>query len=608
MIFKNFLKKKSSSKSSGSSKLYINLRAKFFVSFIFLVILPFFIYSYITYKNSIHTTITADNKQVITNLNNTIENMKSYVKLIADDRKFQEHLQLLCSQNSISDYSLYNKRLAVHEALTRTAVTQNVGIEGIYLLYDNQFEQVLRFGSDPAQYHISTWYNTWYNQIINKPGQVRIIGTENRIYEGGRSEYVFSVAIDVPVKDKRGVLLVDFKYKNFKKMIELGRSFDNPENKLFIINEDSKIVYREIDESLTVRLDEDIIGAIAGKKSGFSKIDFEGKDSHLSFDTAIEIPWKVINIVSSWDLLLRVMTSKNMLLLPACIFLLSLLIFFIAVSSILLRPINKLTTVISHYEKGDFIIKSGSEVSSAGEDAVGISNIDNLISKVYFTKLKQKEAELSSLQSKINPHFLYNTLESIRGAALYHKIPEIAQMSKCLSLFFRYSISENVLVTLREEIDNLENYITIQNFRHDDKFEVIYNIPEKVYDYKILKLTLQPIVENCIKHGLEMKLGKGKIKIGVMNLGGVVIIEVSDDGDGIPPDRVKELNDALSKGLTLKKEQNGSTGMGIGIQNVNSRIKLYFGEQYGLKFRESQIGATVEIVFPAIEEGGNEYT
>ncbi|HPP36822.1 MAG TPA: sensor histidine kinase, partial [Clostridiales bacterium] len=230
------------------------------------------------------------------------------------------------------------------------------------------------------------------------------------------------------------------------------------------------------------------------------------------------------------------------------------------------------------------------------------SGIDYLINKISSIKLQQKEAELNSLQNQINPHFLYNTLESIRGAALYHGIQEIASMAKSLSLLFRYSISDRVLVSVREELQHLENYISIQNFRFENKFQLQYNIPPEFMDYKILKLTLQPLIENSIKHGLEMKLGKGTIKIDILQLNSNIRIVISDDGLGMTPKKLEELNRSLASIKSWDPGAGSHSGTGIGVMNVNARIKLYFGDQYGLKFRESAVGTTVEITLPAVTE------
>jgi two-component system, sensor histidine kinase YesM len=269
----------------------------------------------------------------------------------------------------------------------------------------------------------------------------------------------------------------------------------------------------------------------------------------------------------------------------------------------------QLASAMKVVENGDFStrvnLKSRDETRYLAECFNKMtSNIEILINKVYNAELKQKEAELASLQSQINPHFLYNTLESIRGMAIANNIKSIASMSKSLSIMFRYSINNRTLVPVRNELQHLENYLNIQNFRHKDKFKLILNIPEEIYSCSILKLTLQPIVENSIKHGLEMKLGKGTISINASVCDSILSIRILDDGTGIPAEKLLLLNKSLSNSnaIVMSSGDNISdSGIGIGVRNVNSRIKLFFGERYGLLFHESISGASVEIILPVIE-------
>jgi two-component sensor histidine kinase len=240
------------------------------------------------------------------------------------------------------------------------------------------------------------------------------------------------------------------------------------------------------------------------------------------------------------------------------------------------------TVAVSKDDQDHWTFSAPMELSTGEKPsfAVVVKGIGLLINKIYSIQLRQKEAELNSLQNQINPHFLYNTLESIRGAALYHGIHDIAAMSRALSLLFRYSISEHVLVTIHEELQHLENYISIQNFRFENKFELQCSMPPELGNYRILKLTLQPLIENSIKHGLEMKLGKGTIKIDILSLNNSLKIRISDDGVGMQPKKIEELNRSLINDKSWSEAEEDRSHTGIGVRNVNSRIKLYFGGQY----------------------------
>ncbi|MGN6712330.1 sensor histidine kinase [Anaerocolumna jejuensis] len=215
----------------------------------------------------------------------------------------------------------------------------------------------------------------------------------------------------------------------------------------------------------------------------------------------------------------------------------------------------------------------------------------------------KKQAEYLALQNQINPHFLYNTLEGIRSEALCAGISEVARMTEALSSFFRYTISHvEHLVTLEEELNNVKNYFIIQQFRFEDRLSISIDTgseEEELLSARIPKLTLQPVVENAIYHGLEEKLGKGIVRIKIEGTGKRLIITISDNGLGMPEEKVIALNKKL-RAISLdgmKQEDTGKSG--IALINVNSRIKLLFGDEYGLYIYSTQNeGTDVEITIP----------
>ncbi|WP_082989708.1 sensor histidine kinase [Christensenella intestinihominis] len=213
-------------------------------------------------------------------------------------------------------------------------------------------------------------------------------------------------------------------------------------------------------------------------------------------------------------------------------------------------------------------------------------------------QLMKKQAELDALQSQINPHFLYNTLEAIRGQAIEYGLQDIEMMTRSLSKLFRYSISNhNTLVTLREELDNVDNYLYIQHLRFNNKFTKISRIDEDALDYLVPKLIIQPIVENAIYHGLEMKIGQGKIMISAYITETRLIIDIQDDGLGISEENLRKLNATLSEGNTQIKPH--TKGSSIGLRNVNARIRLTFGEDYGISVYSTEgTGTDVQLKLP----------
>jgi len=212
------------------------------------------------------------------------------------------------------------------------------------------------------------------------------------------------------------------------------------------------------------------------------------------------------------------------------------------------------------------------------------------------SKLRQKQAEYLALQNQINPHFLYNALEAIRADALLADRADIAETTEALATFFRYTISNvQEYVTFSDELDNAENYFTIQRCRFGDKLSLELELEnEKLLEARMPKLILQPLVENAVSHGLEGKLGPGTVRVIVESSDRTLFLRVRDDGVGIPEEQVERLNEQFEEG-TATGQQRG----GIALRNVNSRIRLMFGEDYGLRlFSAVDIGTECCVTLP----------
>lgn len=216
------------------------------------------------------------------------------------------------------------------------------------------------------------------------------------------------------------------------------------------------------------------------------------------------------------------------------------------------------------------------------------------------TALADTQAEIDALQSQINPHFLYNTLDAIRGQALIDDSPVIADMTEALSILFRYSISRTGnLVTLREEFRCIEKYLMIQQFRFSGKFQYVRDVDPNLLSCLIPRLTLQPIVENAIYHGLETRPEGGIITLSLEQSGGYLVIRVSDNGIGMTESQLLAINEKLRVSTLVSVPLSSKKGSGIALGNVNRRIRLTFGDEYGLSVSSApNIGTDVEILLP----------
>lgn len=218
-------------------------------------------------------------------------------------------------------------------------------------------------------------------------------------------------------------------------------------------------------------------------------------------------------------------------------------------------------------------------------------------------ELSKRQAQYQALQNQINPHFLYNTLESIRSEALLSGLGSVASMCEALASFFRYTISnmEN-LVTVEQEIDNIQTYFYIQQYRFGERLQLEISCPaedrEIAMKCLIPKLTFQPIVENAIIHGIEQKIGQGKVTIYMMLTEKRLLIRVSDDGVGMDQETLNRINCQMAE-----RSSGGKSRGGIAVSNVHSRIKMLFGDAYGLTvFSTKGIGTDVEITLPRTTE------
>lgn len=217
----------------------------------------------------------------------------------------------------------------------------------------------------------------------------------------------------------------------------------------------------------------------------------------------------------------------------------------------------------------------------------------------------KREAQILALQNQINPHFLYNTLETIRSEAIMNGAVNAGTMAEALATFFRYTISNlDYLVQIEDELENIQNYFTIQHYRFGNKIgiQITYDEEDKnILRLYIPKLIMQPVVENAIYHGIEQKLGAGQVTISISYTKQNLDIMISDDGIGIKDTELSEINNRLwtdSENYGYEKSEKSG---GIAIRNVNQRIKLLFGEEYGIWLNSIYgIGTDVHIKLPVV--------
>jgi two-component system sensor histidine kinase YesM len=271
------------------------------------------------------------------------------------------------------------------------------------------------------------------------------------------------------------------------------------------------------------------------------------------------------------------------------------------------RFIIKIKNIIDRSKKIPLAIKLIDEAELQGyqtdDDILAlIKDVKSYKQQDSISGILWQQAKFSELQSQINPHFLYNTLESIRGQAIGDDNIKVADMTEALAKYFRYSISkESDIVELKQEIENISNYIRIQQYRFEDRFEFKVYIDEQDHAMlcKMPKMSLQPIVENSVYHGLESKISDGLISLRIEKSDKKIRIIVQDNGQGIPYEKLKFLQMRLEETDGILKQSELEDHMGIALLNVNHRIKLMFGKEYGLFISSTvDLGTEVMVVIP----------
>ena len=392
------------------------------------------------------------------------------------------------------------------------------------------------------------------------------------------------------------MLLVDLNFSvinDIVSRIELGKR-----GYVFIVDNEGNIVYHPQQQLIYSRLKTEAIDRVLGVQSG-TFISDDGGESKMYTVQDSEFGWKIVG-VSYTNELNGNRREMQLSFAALCVFsLLAALILSVLLSRNLSKPIHQLQEHMKEVEKGNFDIQVPVDPSKeigrlARTFNLMVSRIRELMGQVVKEQEIKRRSELNALQSQINPHFLYNTLDSIIWMAEEKKSEEVVLMTSALARLFRASISKGKeLVPIRTEIEHITNYLTIQKMRYRDKLDFQIEADPAILPYLTLKVTLQPLVENAIYHGIKNKYGTGTIRITGEKIGGRILLRVHDNGVGMDAETVARL---LAPGGFGYRE-----GKGVGVTNVHERIRLYFGHEFGLTVESKpDAGTTVTVAIAAL--------
>lgn len=400
-----------------------------------------------------------------------------------------------------------------------------------------------------------------------------------------------------------GVLLVDMSFSGIEQIckdVELSGSGGY----LYLIDADGEIIYHPRQQLIYAGLLEENNTTAASYADGVHTETFQGQRRQVAVKTVGYTGWKLVGVVPAENLWSNY-GQLVLFFLFIVLFSVFLLVFVnLRLSEWITAPVKKLDRAVKELEAGeqqvDFDVGGPYEVEHLSHSVRSmVSTMRHLMDDIVRQEEEKRRSELDVLQSQINPHFLYNTLDSVVWMTENGRTDEATVMLTALARFFRISLSRGSnIIPIADELEHARHYLTIQKMRYKNKFTATIETRDGVEKLYTIKLIVQPILENAIYHGMAYADGDGEITILARRDGDDVIIDVTDNGPGMPGEVVERLLDPKEQGAAPSKG-----GSGIGFRNVHQRIRLTFGEPYGLTiYSEPDAGTTVRIRLPALTE------
>lgn len=447
------------------------------------------------------------------------------------------------------------------------------------------------------------WFTTAMERIENLHFSTPHV---QNLFEDPDSRYHWVVSLSRHVEltgggvIRSGVLLVDMNFSGIEQICK-DVSFSDGQGYLYLIDGNGEIIYHPRQQLIYAGLLEENNQAAAAYSDGTYTEVFRSQRRQVTVKTVGYTGWKLVGVAPTESL----RDNYSQLLLFA-LFVVSLSIFLLVfvnlrLSEWITAPMKKLDLAVRQLEKGaetaDFDVDGPYEVEHLSHSVQSmVSTMRHLMEDVIQQEEEKRRSELDVLQSQINPHFLYNTLDSVVWMTENGRTQEAVVMLTALARFFRISLSKGSnIIPIGDELEHARNYLTIQKMRYKNKFSVDISAEPGIEKLYTIKLIVQPILENAIYHGMEYADGDGEIHIRAFREGENAVIEVEDNGPGMSDETVQQL---LKPGRCSKAK-----GSGIGLRNVHQRIRLTFGAAYGLSIRsEPDNGTVVRICLPALEE------
>ncbi len=575
-------------------KMYSKKSMQFTISLTFTIIslIAIFIVGNILYRNYLKTSktiIAEDNmrmvKQVELNLTSYLRNMMDisdtmYYNVIKDadiaEDSFNKEMSLLYEANKESIVNISCFTIS-GELVTSTP-----------LLHQKKWADVTS--------------QNWFTQAKAKMENLHFSTPHvENIFENSNFRYYWVVSLSRGIeltsngKSIQGILLVDMNYSGIERLFDKVNNSDI--SYIYLTDMEGNIIYHPQRNLINVNLYQENNEAVSVYEDGIHYEQFAGDERMIVVKTVGYTGWKVVSVTPVENMSPTFQKSKNLWLTVIALMAVVITLTNYFISTKVTRPLRKLDDSVRKIENDDVVpsiyIGGSHEVQHLGKT---ILHMIFQMRKLMDERVEEQEAkrknELDALQSQINPHFLYNTLDSIIYMVESERYEDSIAMLIALANLFRISLNQGKTnISIEEEMQHAINYIEIQKYRYKNSFKVTFDVDENIKQYETIKLIVQPLLENAIYYGMEGMGDDGEIKVKGYEKENDIFIEVSDNGLGMPEDVVSS--------LLLDNKRVRKKGSGIGIRNVNERIQLYFGEEYGLQVvSELDVGTTVIIHLP----------
>lgn len=475
----------------------------------------------------------------------------------------------------------------------------NKDIFGVYVLGDNGG----RYKSNSASFLVSDLMDTPWYRIIHATGKPQWFPPHENSYVV-RTPGISFVSIGIPFIDKatgrtKGVVLADIESE---KLSEIAGRAVSGNGDVFLMDERNRIMnlsalqkgqdqWRHGDSvEIARQMVEDNLKEIP--EYGASHV-LEAKGQLVVYQTLNQADWKIVGVIPKSAVTESVGYIKILMILLAAVAVAGSMVVAELVAESVTRPVDTLVAAMEQVYIGNLDVS----VETGRTDEIGVlyrsfnhmtGEMKRLIDTIYREQEALRKQELKALQAQINPHFLYNTLDSIIWSLRMRQVEESIDMLTALTDFFKISLSKGKdIITVEEEVKHVGSYLSIQHQRYREKFDYDINVDPALLGLRTPKLILQPVVENAIYHGLKPKEGTGYLYIHIFEEDGDILMRVEDTGMGMPGERVEQLNRELE---SISSDQQGT---GYGVRNVNDKIKIVFGKECGVKIQSVEGEGTI---------------